>query len=361
MTRDSKRGSWECKGDGKIEHPLVENYGDKCNFSACSQTRPQIQTFSPWLLYGAIAGIGCLFIFAIWKIFRSPSLDRNRFFYGGSTAFEVILDEGENQEKLTRLIARQLNVENLHLLYRNPVPDTKPGSGTGIQLLLEGELSFAHSSRPIRREEIKEAKERGVNLEQFPVAIDGIAIYVNPQIDVSRLTLTQVSKLFKGEISNWRSLDSITQAVKPVSLSFQTADIFDFFHRDVMGAQPFSSETIEVRNPTTAIRTVSSTPGAIGYASAALVCGQVTVQTVALENQQTEDFVEPCISDKVNVSAFSQGIYPIIRHLYVIIKNDNNAEESPEEKVGRAYIDLLKSPEGQTLLEQSGFAKIYGN
>ena len=49
-------------------------------------------------------------------------------------------------------------------------------------MLLGGQLSFAESSRALKDEEYAQAKSRGFTLEAVPVAIDGIAVYVNPRL-----------------------------------------------------------------------------------------------------------------------------------------------------------------------------------
>lgn len=46
-------------------------------------------------------------------------------------------------------------------------------------MLLNGELDFAQSSRPLTPEESAMAEQQGFTLEQRQVGIDGIAVVVN--------------------------------------------------------------------------------------------------------------------------------------------------------------------------------------
>jgi phosphate transport system substrate-binding protein len=62
------------------------------------------------------------------------------------------------------------------LRYTEPL-NNKPGSGTGIAMLLEGKLSFSQSGRPIEDAEYSKATARGFSLQQVPVAIDGLPLY----------------------------------------------------------------------------------------------------------------------------------------------------------------------------------------
>src|SRR3989338_4568008 len=57
---------------------------------------------------------------------------------------------------------------------------TGGGSGTGIAALINGSADIAQCSRPMKEDE-KQAveKKRGKKVEEIPVALDGLAIYVH--------------------------------------------------------------------------------------------------------------------------------------------------------------------------------------
>lgn len=92
------------------------------------------------------------------------------FNYGGSTTWAPIRKVADPQI--------QTVFPNFQLRYTQH-PTQPPGSGTGISMLLDGELAFSQSSRPLKDKEYQQAQQRGFQLEQIPVAIDGIAIAVN--------------------------------------------------------------------------------------------------------------------------------------------------------------------------------------
>ena len=47
-------------------------------------------------------------------------------------------------------------------------------------MLIDDKLAFAQSSRPLEDKEFNRAKQRGFTLQQISVAIDGLAVAVNP-------------------------------------------------------------------------------------------------------------------------------------------------------------------------------------
>ena len=62
------------------------------------------------------------------------------------------------------------------------------GSGTGIAALINGTVDFADASRAIKDEEVEEAEANGVDPVEHEVAIDGIAVIVNPGNTATELT-----------------------------------------------------------------------------------------------------------------------------------------------------------------------------
>lgn len=79
-------------------------------------------------------------------------------------------------------------IPNLFNIVYTQHPTQSAGFGTGIKMLLYGQLSFAQSSRPISDSEYEIAARRGLRLKQVPVASDGIAIIVHPNLKVEGLT-----------------------------------------------------------------------------------------------------------------------------------------------------------------------------
>ena len=84
---------------------------------------------------------------------------------------------------------------------------TGGGSGTGIAALINGTTDICEASRPIKEAEKQRLKaKRKVDVYETPVALDGIAIYVNDKNPVNTLTLSQIKDIYTGEITNWNEV-----------------------------------------------------------------------------------------------------------------------------------------------------------
>ena len=73
------------------------------------------------------------------------------------------------------------------------------GSSAGIKAASDGTADIGASSRELSRDE-----EKGLVL--IPIAIDGIAVVINPENPVKNLTLEQIRRIYAEEITNWKQV-----------------------------------------------------------------------------------------------------------------------------------------------------------
>jgi phosphate transport system substrate-binding protein len=278
-------------------------------------------------------------------VFNVPTMKAR---YGGSTSFAPL-----RTDRIVGLIA--MAQPGFELIYVEPPSGHKPGSSSGIKMLLDGQLSFAQSSRPLREEEYNAAKNRGFSLEQKAVAIDGIAVFVNPQLSLPGLSLSQLKDIYTGKITNWEQVGGLDLAVNLVSRDPQSGGTPEYFQETVLDRQQFAKAIkTYARDSTDLIRKVAHTPGAIGYATTAEICNQSIVKSLAIATQAKQNFVNPCDGKQVNQVAIANNLYPITRRLFVIIKRDSTIDE----QAGISYVNLLLSEEGQQLIEEAGLVRI---
>ena len=84
---------------------------------------------------------------------------------------------------------------------------TGGGSGTGIAALINGTTDIAESSRPMKDKEKEEVKtKRGKEVAEIPMAVDGLAIYLNASNPVKELSLDQVKQIYTGKVTNWKEV-----------------------------------------------------------------------------------------------------------------------------------------------------------
>jgi phosphate transport system substrate-binding protein len=142
-----------------------------------------------------------------------PNVPNGIFNYGGSTTFAPLRSPDV-------IAAINQAHPQFKLGYIEP-PNGKPGSGTGIKMLIEGQMSFAQSSRAVKDDEFELAKKRNFKLEQVAVAIDGIAFYVNTELinqGLKGITLAQARDIFTGKVNNWKDVGGPDLEITPLPI-----------------------------------------------------------------------------------------------------------------------------------------------
>jgi phosphate transport system substrate-binding protein len=225
---------------------------------------------------------------------------------------------------------------------------TGGGSGTGFAALINGTIDIANASRGIKPEEIDQAKKNGFEPVEFIVANDAIAVIVNPKNPISELTLEQVSRIYKGELTNWKELGGEDRPI--VRLSRETnSGTHVYFLETVIRLESkedksiFSADTLLLPSSEGIIAEVSDNPNAIGYDGLGYVTPQVKM--VALAASPDGPFILPSARTVTNKE------YPISRHLFMYTRGEPQGAE-------KDYLDWILSPEAQAIVTELGFVPV---
>ena len=85
------------------------------------------------------------------------------------------------------------------------------GTGGGFKKFCRGEIDIADASRPIRKSEAEDCKKNGIEYIELPVALDALAVLVNPKNTwVDFLTVAELKKMWEpeaqGKITSWKQI-----------------------------------------------------------------------------------------------------------------------------------------------------------
>ena len=146
------------------------------------------------------------------------------------------------------------------------------GSGSGIKAVQEGRCDIGLSSRDLKAEETE------AGLSAVVLAYDGIAVIVNPENPISNLSVEQIAKIYKGEITNWSELGGNDAEIVLIGreAGSGTRDGFE----SITNTEDACKYRQELTSTGDVITTVSQNPGAIGYASVASVKDSVKAVNV---------------------------------------------------------------------------------
>lgn len=226
---------------------------------------------------------------------------------------------------------------------------TGGGSGTGLTALINGTVDIANASRQIKPEELDAAKKAGRNPQEFVIARDAIAVLVNPENPVNHLTLDQLSKIYRGEINNWKEVGGEDRIIVRLSRETNSGTHVYFLESVVrMGSKEdktiFAADTLLLPSSEGIISEVRDNPNAIGYDGLGYVTPEVKVIGIS-GPVSPEKYVIP------SATTVSDGSYLISRNLYMYTQN------APTGDI-KAYLDWIVTSEAQAIVKELGFVPI---
>lgn len=207
------------------------------------------------------------------------------------------------------------------------------GSSVGIAALLNGTIDIADASRAMKGKEIATARQKGINPVEHKVALDGIAIVVNLNNSITKMTLSQLKDIFTGKIANWKELGGPNMAIIPVSRD-SSSGTFEVFKEKVLKGAKLSGEAQILASNKAVSTTVNDTPGAIGYIGIAFISSDVKVLPL--------DGVMP------SAQTVRNGSYELSRPLYMY------TDGRPRGDV-KIFIDFISSDDGKKVVEDVGY------
>ena len=235
----------------------------------------------------------------------------------------VATDGSTSMEKVIGALGEAFMEQNKGVTFTyNPT-----GSGSGITAVGEGRCDIGLSSRALKDD------EKASGLKETVLALDGIAVIVNPANPVSDLNVETIAKIYTGEITNWKEVGGNDAEIVLIGreAGSGTRDGFE----SITDTKDSCKYRQELTSTGDVITTVSTNPDAIGYASLAALKDNVKALTVG-GIAPTEDTVK-------------DGSY-VIQRPFVLVTKDG-AELSA---AAQAFFDYATSADAADLIAAAG-------
>ena len=235
----------------------------------------------------------------------------------------VALNGSTSMEKVVGALGEQFMADNSGV----KVTYDATGSGAGIEAASNGSADIGLSSRALKDE------ETSAGLVGTTVALDGIAVIVNPANGVENLTVEQIAQIFTGEITDWSELGGEAGTISCIGreAGSGTRDGFE----SITGTKDACKMDQELTSTGAVIEAVAGNPNAIGYASLSALRGSVkavTVNGVACSEETVLD-----------------GSYEIQRPFVFVTKDGVELSDQAQ-----AFFDFATSAEANELIRAAG-------
>lgn len=216
---------------------------------------------------------------------------------------------------------------------------TGGGSGVGIAALINGTTDIAASSRPIRTSETDKLKQRFATTGYaYPIARDGLSVYLNAGNAVKELTLAQIRDIYIGKVTNWKDVGG-KDALIIIYSRENSSGTYQYFKDNVLMGKDFTPRAQTLQGTAAVVNAVANDPNGIGYGGAAYAKG---IKFAAVKKDEKSPAILPSLETVRN------GQYPISRFLYLYTR----VKPSKDMK---AFIDWATGSEGQAIVSKVGY------
>jgi phosphate transport system substrate-binding protein len=229
-----------------------------------------------------------------------------------------------------------------------------PGSGTGITNFIQGTADIAQCSRPIKQSEMDLAAANNVNVTEWKVAVDGLAIITNMNNPVTSLSITQLKGIYNGTITNWNQVGGNDQAIVLYGRDSASGS-YASFKDMVLGTDNYSASMQQFNTNALIVPEVENNIGGIGYVGvgyAKEASSQLSILDISKDTNGTA--YSPLDKDSVYAGSVNASTgYPLSRFLY-LYTDGVPAKDSSQYK----WIEFVLGTTGQQLVNDAGFYEL---
>jgi phosphate transport system substrate-binding protein len=216
------------------------------------------------------------------------------------------------------------------------------GSTTGIAAITDSTAQIGMSSRRAKPTEISAALAKGVTMKPLIVAYDGMAVIVNENSPITKLTLRQVEQIFAGDVKDWGAVGG-----NPGPISIYTRNTSSGTYQDwkdlAMKRRDYASSSQKMAGNEQIAAEVGKNPSGIGYVGIAYVNAPgVKVVPIANTAGKVVSPTPETVRDKS---------YPYARPTFFYTNGEPTG-------LAAEFIEFLLSPDGQQIVEKSGFIPV---
>lgn len=217
----------------------------------------------------------------------------------------------------------------------------------GFERLIEGNVDLFFGARP-SADQLAYAAEQGVELEITPIGREAFVFFVEEDEPVDGLTQDQLRAIYHGDVTDWSQVGGrageIAAFQRPAGSGSQT--MMEYFMGEVSLKEPQTYETVgSMEGVIRHVAQYANQRGALGYSFRYFIQGLSQEKGVKL---LAVDGVTP------DLAHIEDGSYPLTVPLCLVTRKDD-----PNPNVGK-IIDFFLSPDGQTLVRETGYGGLAG-
>jgi len=216
---------------------------------------------------------------------------------------------------------------------------TGGGTSAALAALAERKANLATISRAIRYKETQACEAAlGKRPTEFKVGVAGAAVFVHSNNPVTVLMYDELDGIYKGKFRNWKQVGGKDAPIVVYGVETNTP-AGELFGEEVLNGKGVTND-VHIVSQTELLNAVAQNPNAIGFGAFARTNG---IRALSIKRTYSSTPVAPSAED------ISNRIFPISRFVFSYLSPEANQSE------GKAYLDWIRSEEGQQIAVQSGY------
>ena len=204
------------------------------------------------------------------------------------------------------------------------------------------------SSRALNAEEREAARKANVQIAEYKIAFDAIAVIINVENPLTQLRTTQLDSILTGTIHSWKEAGGTSKA--PIELCYPSRNSGTFetlLERIVKGGSLEKPEAVASTSPEM-VKFIESNPNAIGFLGLNWLSeNKDKVKTLELADPDAPDSLGRGKYFSPHQAYVFQGYYPLTRQIYFYSRADIYS-------VGIGFVSFVTSAPGQKIVLNSG-------
>jgi phosphate transport system substrate-binding protein len=225
------------------------------------------------------------------------------------------------------------------------------GTGGGFKRFTKGETDISDASRPITTSEVELAKTNKISYIELKIALDGIAVVVNPKNTwVNYLTTAELKKIWQpnSTVTKWSDVRA-GWPDQPIHLYGPGTDsgTFDYFTEVINGkAKSSRADFTASEDDNILVQGISGDPNSLGYFGYAyFIENKAKLKDIPIDSGSGP--VAPTDST-ITANTYS----PLSRPLFIYIKTD-----SLKRAEVKAFVEFYMQ-NGETLVHEVGYTPL---
>lgn len=224
--------------------------------------------------------------------------------------------------------------------------------------LINGDVKTVIVTRDFNHQEEEIISNYKIDVKKHKFALDGVGVIVNTNNPVRKLNYNELSRIFTGEITDWKDIDgdnkNIHKGKIKVFIARKNASVHDFFKDRVLGGKEFAKTDVVCSTSSQMIKEVRENSNAIGFIAMSWITKFAdTLDTTVKAVKVAEIDSAGRIGDYIGLhqAYIANRSYPLVMEANIF-----STDYSMNVSVG--FISFLLSYDGQKIVLNSGLVPV---